>query len=186
MPRAAFWGSPGRCMDPAACPLPRGPPNFALHPALSVFPPRTVAQAPPQAAGSGAGSAAGPGARQPNQRQHCPPPRPLQIAEVPKPEFMAKTLEELQIGTYSNIAVVRTSTPIYVALGIFVQHRVSALPVVDDSGKDGARRWAQRAPGVPKPPARGPRPSGVTTGGSHSPFPPQGGWWISIPNSTLS
>ncbi|XP_055553172.1 LOW QUALITY PROTEIN: 5'-AMP-activated protein kinase subunit gamma-1 [Falco cherrug] len=58
----------------------------------------------------------------------------LFIAEVPKPEFMAKTLEELQIGTYSNIAVVRTSTPIYVALGIFVQHRVSALPVVDDSG----------------------------------------------------
>ncbi|NXV80178.1 AAKG1 kinase, partial [Atlantisia rogersi] len=59
----------------------------------------------------------------------------LFIAEVPKPEFMAKTLEELQIGTYSNIAVVRTSTPIYVALGIFVQHRVSALPVVDDSGR---------------------------------------------------
>lgn len=49
---------------------------------------------------------------------------------------MAQTLEELQIGTYSNIAVVGTSTPIYVALGIFVQHRVSALPVVDDSGKD--------------------------------------------------
>ncbi|NXH50896.1 AAKG1 kinase, partial [Dicaeum eximium] len=60
----------------------------------------------------------------------------LFIAEVPKPEFMARTLEELQIGTYSNIAVVGTSTPIYVALGIFVQHRVSALPVVDDSGKD--------------------------------------------------
>lgn len=48
---------------------------------------------------------------------------------------MARTLEELQIGTYSNIAVVSASTPIYVALGIFVQHRVSALPVVDDSGE---------------------------------------------------
>ncbi|NWR43269.1 AAKG1 kinase, partial [Regulus satrapa] len=60
----------------------------------------------------------------------------LFISEVPKPEFMAQTLEELQIGTYSNIAVVGTSTPIYVALGIFVQHRVSALPVVDDSGRD--------------------------------------------------
>ncbi|XP_035169185.1 5'-AMP-activated protein kinase subunit gamma-1-like, partial [Oxyura jamaicensis] len=59
----------------------------------------------------------------------------LFIAEVPKPEFMAKTLEELRIGTYDNIAVVRTSTPIYVALGIFVQYRVSALPVVDDSGR---------------------------------------------------
>ncbi|NXX19592.1 AAKG1 kinase, partial [Podargus strigoides] len=59
----------------------------------------------------------------------------LFIAEVPKPKFMAQTLEELRIGTYSNIALVRTSTPIYVALGIFVQHRVSALPVVDDSGR---------------------------------------------------
>ncbi|KAM6106302.1 5'-AMP-activated protein kinase subunit gamma-1 isoform 2-T2 [Pterocles gutturalis] len=61
----------------------------------------------------------------------------LFIAEVPKPEFMSKTLEELRIGTYSDIAVVRTSTPIYVALGIFVQHRVSALPVVDDSEPGG-------------------------------------------------
>ncbi|XP_074989806.1 5'-AMP-activated protein kinase subunit gamma-1 isoform X2 [Calonectris borealis] len=67
----------------------------------------------------------------------------LFIAEVPKPEFMAKTLEELQIGTYSNIAVVRTSTPIYVALGIFVQHRVSALPVVDDS-EPGSREDLQQ------------------------------------------
>lgn len=93
-----------------------------------------------------------------SQRQHCPPPRPLQIAEVPKPEFMAKTLEELQIGTYNNIAVVRTSTPIYVALGIFVQHRVSALPVVDESGKDRAWCRAQRVLAVPKPPARAPHP----------------------------
>lgn len=67
-------------------------------------------------------------------RQLCLTPWPLQITEVPKPEFMSKTLEELQIGTYSNIAMVRTTTPIYVALGIFVQNRVSALPVVDESG----------------------------------------------------
>ncbi|XP_044277835.1 5'-AMP-activated protein kinase subunit gamma-1 isoform X2 [Varanus komodoensis] len=59
----------------------------------------------------------------------------LFIAEFPKPEFMSKTLEELKIGTYENIAMVHTNTPIYVALGIFVQHRVSALPVVDDSGR---------------------------------------------------
>lgn len=48
---------------------------------------------------------------------------------------MTKSLEELQIGTYANIAMVRTTTPVYVALGIFVQHRVSALPVVDDKGE---------------------------------------------------
>ncbi|XP_075758092.1 5'-AMP-activated protein kinase subunit gamma-1 isoform X1 [Pelodiscus sinensis] len=59
----------------------------------------------------------------------------LFIAEVPKPDFMAKTLEELRVGTYSNIALVRANTPLYVALGIFVQHRVSALPVVDESGR---------------------------------------------------
>uniref|UniRef100_H0X934 5'-AMP-activated protein kinase subunit gamma-1 n=1 Tax=Otolemur garnettii TaxID=30611 RepID=H0X934_OTOGA len=56
----------------------------------------------------------------------------LFITEFPKPEFMSKSLEELQIGTYANIAMVRTTTPVYVALGIFVQHRVSALPVVDE------------------------------------------------------
>lgn len=48
---------------------------------------------------------------------------------------MSKTLEELKIGTYENIAKVHTNTPVYVALGIFVQQRVSALPVVDDSGE---------------------------------------------------
>ncbi|XP_048958820.1 5'-AMP-activated protein kinase subunit gamma-1 isoform X7 [Canis lupus dingo] len=59
----------------------------------------------------------------------------LFITEFPKPEFMSKSLEELQIGTYANIAMVRTTTPVYVALGIFVQHRVSALPVVDEKGR---------------------------------------------------
>ncbi|KAF3826281.1 hypothetical protein GH733_006395 [Mirounga leonina] len=59
----------------------------------------------------------------------------LPITEFPKPEFMSKSLEELQIGTYANIAMVRTTTPVYVALGIFVQHRVSALPVVDEKGR---------------------------------------------------
>lgn len=48
---------------------------------------------------------------------------------------MSKSLEELQIGTYANIAMVRSTTPVYVALGIFVQHRVSALPVVDEKGE---------------------------------------------------
>lgn len=48
---------------------------------------------------------------------------------------MSKSLQELQIGTYANIAMVRTTTPVYVALGIFVQHRVSALPVVDEKGE---------------------------------------------------
>lgn len=54
---------------------------------------------------------------------------------------MSKTLEELKIGTYENIAKVHINTPVYVALGIFVQHRVSALPVVDDSGERQLVLW---------------------------------------------
>ncbi|KAI3370146.1 hypothetical protein L3Q82_024942 [Scortum barcoo] len=63
----------------------------------------------------------------------------LFISEMPKPSFLGQTLEELNIGTFKNIAVVRTDTPLYTALGIFVEQRVSALPVVDDKGK-----WAGR------------------------------------------
>lgn len=53
---------------------------------------------------------------------------------MPKPTFLSQTLEELNIGTFHNIAVVRSDTPLYTALGIFVEQRVSALPVVDDKG----------------------------------------------------
>ncbi|XP_006901640.1 PREDICTED: 5'-AMP-activated protein kinase subunit gamma-1-like [Elephantulus edwardii] len=58
----------------------------------------------------------------------------LFIAKFPKLEFMSKSLEELQIGTYANIAVVGTTTPVYMALDIFVQHQVFALPEVDEKG----------------------------------------------------
>ena len=57
-----------------------------------------------------------------------------QVCEMPKPAFMKKTLEELSIGTYSNIAFIHPDTPIIKALNIFVERRVSALPVVDESG----------------------------------------------------
>lgn len=53
---------------------------------------------------------------------------------MPKPSFLGQTLEELNIGTFQKIAVVRADTPLYTALGIFVEQRVSALPVVDDKG----------------------------------------------------
>uniref|UniRef100_A0A671TI72 5'-AMP-activated protein kinase subunit gamma-1 n=1 Tax=Sparus aurata TaxID=8175 RepID=A0A671TI72_SPAAU len=59
----------------------------------------------------------------------------LFISEMPKPSFLKQTLEELNIGTFQNIAVVRADTPLYTALGIFVEQRVSALPVVDDKGR---------------------------------------------------
>lgn len=58
-----------------------------------------------------------------------------QISEMPKPGFLSQTLEELNIGTFHNIAVVHSDTPLYSALGIFVDQRVSALPVMDENGE---------------------------------------------------
>uniref|UniRef100_A0A4W5KZM1 Protein kinase, AMP-activated, gamma 2 non-catalytic subunit b n=1 Tax=Hucho hucho TaxID=62062 RepID=A0A4W5KZM1_9TELE len=59
----------------------------------------------------------------------------LFVCEMPKPAFMKQTLGELGIGTYKNIAFIHPDTPIIKALQIFVERRVSALPVVDVSGK---------------------------------------------------
>ncbi|XP_041847768.1 5'-AMP-activated protein kinase subunit gamma-1-like isoform X2 [Melanotaenia boesemani] len=59
----------------------------------------------------------------------------LFMCEMPKPAFMKQTLGELGIGTYHEIAFIHPDTPIIKALNIFVERRISALPVVDDSGK---------------------------------------------------
>ncbi|XP_061653243.1 5'-AMP-activated protein kinase subunit gamma-1-like isoform X1 [Phyllopteryx taeniolatus] len=59
----------------------------------------------------------------------------LFMCEMPKPAFMKQTLGELGIGTYQEIAFIHPNTPIIKALNIFVERRVSALPVVDESGK---------------------------------------------------
>lgn len=58
-----------------------------------------------------------------------------QMCEMPKPAFMKQTLGELGIGSYHNIAFIHPNTPIIKALNIFVERRVSALPVVDESGE---------------------------------------------------
>ncbi|XP_076829260.1 5'-AMP-activated protein kinase subunit gamma-1-like isoform X2 [Brachyhypopomus gauderio] len=59
----------------------------------------------------------------------------LFVCEMPKPAFVRRTLGDLGIGTYSNIAFIRPNTPIIKALNMFVERRVSALPVVDSTGK---------------------------------------------------
>ncbi|KAM5188517.1 5'-AMP-activated protein kinase subunit gamma-2 isoform 8-T8 [Callospermophilus lateralis] len=59
----------------------------------------------------------------------------LQMSDMPKPAFMRQNLDELGIGTYHSIAFIHPDTPIIRALSIFVERRVSALPVVDESGK---------------------------------------------------
>jgi len=48
---------------------------------------------------------------------------------------MHKPLKDLGIGTYSNIATASPDTPIIVALNIFNERRVSALPIVNSSGR---------------------------------------------------
>lgn len=59
----------------------------------------------------------------------------LYIRELPEPSFMRKTLEDLELGTYENLATVTPDMPIIKALKLFVEHRVSALPVLDEDGR---------------------------------------------------
>ncbi|XP_031148152.1 5'-AMP-activated protein kinase subunit gamma-1 isoform X2 [Sander lucioperca] len=55
--------------------------------------------------------------------------------KVPKPAFIGRQIQELEIGTFRNIATVQQTASLYDALSIFVERRVSALPVVDEQGK---------------------------------------------------
>nr|XP_040035607.1 5'-AMP-activated protein kinase subunit gamma-1 isoform X2 [Gasterosteus aculeatus aculeatus] len=55
--------------------------------------------------------------------------------KIPKPAFMRRQIQELGIGTFKNIATVQQTATLYDALAIFVERRVSALPVVDEQGK---------------------------------------------------
>ncbi|XP_072820306.1 5'-AMP-activated protein kinase subunit gamma-2 isoform X4 [Vicugna pacos] len=59
----------------------------------------------------------------------------LFMSDMPKPAFMKQNLDALGIGTYHDIAFIHPDTPIIKALNVFVERRVSALPVVDESGK---------------------------------------------------
>ncbi|OWK63220.1 5'-AMP-activated protein kinase subunit gamma-3 [Lonchura striata] len=56
-------------------------------------------------------------------------------SSIPKPRFLKKTVQELCIGTFRDLAVVAETAPIYTALEIFVDRRVSALPVINDAGQ---------------------------------------------------
>ncbi|KAM6080728.1 5'-AMP-activated protein kinase subunit gamma-3 isoform 2-T2 [Theristicus caerulescens] len=54
---------------------------------------------------------------------------------IPKPRFLKKTVQELCVGTFRDVAVVSETAPVYAALEIFVDRRVSALPVINDAGQ---------------------------------------------------
>ncbi|XP_040913183.1 5'-AMP-activated protein kinase subunit gamma-3b isoform X2 [Toxotes jaculatrix] len=54
---------------------------------------------------------------------------------IPKPRFLQKRISEVGIGTFKQIATVQESATVYDALTVFVERRVSALPVVNEQGK---------------------------------------------------
>ncbi|XP_051982913.1 5'-AMP-activated protein kinase subunit gamma-1 isoform X1 [Xyrauchen texanus] len=54
---------------------------------------------------------------------------------VSKPRFLKMQIKDAKIGTFTDIATVRQTATVYDALTVFVERRVSALPVVDEDGK---------------------------------------------------
>ncbi|KAJ8352746.1 hypothetical protein SKAU_G00242220 [Synaphobranchus kaupii] len=54
---------------------------------------------------------------------------------IPKPRFLQKEIGDTAIGTFKKIAMVQETASVYDALTIFVERRVSALPVVNEKGK---------------------------------------------------
>lgn len=58
----------------------------------------------------------------------------IQGALLPRPSFLNRTIQDLGIGTFRDLAVVLETAPVLTALDIFVDRRVSALPVVNESG----------------------------------------------------
>lgn len=58
---------------------------------------------------------------------------------LPKPRFLQRTIQELGIGTFRDIAMVQDTAPVYTALEIFVDRRVSALPVINEAGTTSAQ-----------------------------------------------
>lgn len=65
---------------------------------------------------------------------------------IPKPRFLQKRISEVAIGTFKEVATVQESASVYEALAIFVERRVSALPVVNEQGSL-TSHWHFNSPG---------------------------------------
>ncbi|CAG5118668.1 unnamed protein product, partial [Candidula unifasciata] len=57
------------------------------------------------------------------------------MRSLAEPPFMRSTIKELGIGTYTNVITATPETTILTALNLFMDHRVSALPVVNSAGE---------------------------------------------------
>ncbi|ESO01212.1 hypothetical protein HELRODRAFT_112678 [Helobdella robusta] len=59
----------------------------------------------------------------------------IYIYDMPEPDFMRHSLQELNIGTFKDIVYVKKDTPVIEALNLLMDKNISALPVVDDNMK---------------------------------------------------
>lgn len=59
----------------------------------------------------------------------------IYIYDLPTPPFMFLTLAEAKIGTFTELSTVTTQTKLLVALKLFTEKRISALPIVDEKGR---------------------------------------------------
>ncbi|RNA01427.1 5 -AMP-activated kinase subunit gamma-2 [Brachionus plicatilis] len=59
----------------------------------------------------------------------------LFIYDMPQPQLLSQSIEELKIGSFETIKTINTNARIVEALNMFVATRVSALPVVDQNQK---------------------------------------------------
>ncbi|GMR42078.1 hypothetical protein PMAYCL1PPCAC_12273, partial [Pristionchus mayeri] len=59
----------------------------------------------------------------------------LYMHDLPKPAFMDETPKSLGIGSWGDVLTIHVDTPLIEALQIFLQNRVSALPLVDEEGR---------------------------------------------------
>lgn len=72
-----------------------------------------------------------------NNSQAEPAPDPSSPQPVAMPKMLSRRLDELssELGSYGNIATVTHRTKVVEALRLFVERRISALPVVDAEGR---------------------------------------------------
>ncbi|XP_022237626.1 5'-AMP-activated protein kinase subunit gamma-1-like isoform X2 [Limulus polyphemus] len=59
----------------------------------------------------------------------------LYFSELPKPSYLNQSLQELQVGTFDDIATAKEDTPVITVLNQFIERRVSALPIINEQKK---------------------------------------------------
>jgi len=59
----------------------------------------------------------------------------LYIYNIPEPKFMTQTIEELKLGTYDDVATATPNTTLITAINMFVNRRISALPIIDSENR---------------------------------------------------